>query len=134
MGSIAEDSKLDNRLTLNISRQMQINMTAILVDADQCYNRINHIVLAFALRAVCGDANIAKAMIESIQHMNYYQRTGRGDSNTFLSAMDELLQGICQGNTYFVLVIFNKIITIIIIPHCCSPRLLSWLYMNSTCS
>ena len=98
-GSTAEDSKLDNRLTLDISRQMLINMTAISADADQCYDRINHIVLALALRAVCGDANIAKAMLESIQNMKYYQRTGRGDSNTFLSALDELLQGICQGNT-----------------------------------
>jgi len=62
-------------------------------------DRINHIVLALALRAVCGDANIAKAMLESIQHMKYYQRTGRGDSNTFLSSIDELLQGKCQGNT-----------------------------------
>jgi hypothetical protein len=99
-GSTAEDSKLDNRLTLDISRQMLINMTAISADADQCYDRINHIVLALALRAVCGDANIAKAtMLESIQQMKYYQRTGRGDSNTFLSSIDELLQGICQGNT-----------------------------------
>ena len=78
---------------------MLINMTAISADADQCYDRINHIVLALALRAVCGDANIAKAMLESIQQMKYYQRTGRGDSNTFLSSLDELLQGICQGNT-----------------------------------
>jgi hypothetical protein len=74
-------------------------MTAISADADQCYDRINHIVLALALRAVCGDANIAKAMLKSIQHMKYYQRTGRGDSNTFLSSIEELLQGICQGNT-----------------------------------
>ena len=98
-GSTAEDSKLDNRLTLDISRQMRINMTAISADADQCYDRINHIVLAMALRAVCGDPGIARAMLEAIQNMKYYQRTGRGDSNTFMCAYDELLQGLCQGNT-----------------------------------
>ncbi len=82
-GCTAEDSKLDNRLTMDISRQLIINMTAILADADKCYDRINHIVLALALRAVCGKPGIAKAMLESIQNMKYYQRTGRGDSNTF---------------------------------------------------
>jgi hypothetical protein len=82
-GCTAEDSKLDNRLTMDISRQLIINMTAISADADKCYDRINHIVLALALRAVCGEPGIAKAMLESIQNMKYYQRTGRGDSNTF---------------------------------------------------
>ena len=98
-GCTAEDSKLDNRLTLDISRQMIINMTAISADADKCYDRINHIVLALALRAVCGEPGIAKAMLEAIQNMKYYQRTGRGDSNTYLASVEELLQGICQGNT-----------------------------------
>ena len=97
-GGTAEDSKLDNRLTLDLSRQMVINMTAISADADKCYDRINHIVMALALRAVCGDPCVAKSMLEAIQNMKYFQRTGRGDSNTFL-VMTELLQGICQGNT-----------------------------------
>ena len=52
---------------------MTINMTAISADADKCYDRINHIVLALALRAVCGEPGIAKAMLESIQNMKYYQ-------------------------------------------------------------
>ena len=78
---------------------MIINMTAISADADKCYDRINHIVLALALRAVCGEPGIAKAMLESIQNMKYYQRTGRGDSNTYLASLEDLLQGICQGNT-----------------------------------
>ena len=98
-GCTAEDAKLDNRLTMDISRQMIINMTAISADADKCYDRINHIVLALALRAVCGEPGIAKAMLESIQNMKYYQRTGRGDSNTYLASLEDLLQGICQGNT-----------------------------------
>jgi hypothetical protein len=33
-GSTAEDSKLDNRLTLNLLRQIVINMTSILAHAD----------------------------------------------------------------------------------------------------
>ena len=73
-------------------------MTAILADANKCYDRINHMVLALGLRAVCGDPGVAKAMLEAIQHMKYYQRTGRGDSKTFLK-IAELLHGICQGNT-----------------------------------
>ena len=48
---------------------MVITMTAILVDANKCYDRINHIVMALALRAVCGDPGVAKAMLEAIQHM-----------------------------------------------------------------
>jgi hypothetical protein len=41
--STAEDSKLDNQPTMDLSRQFHVAMVAISADADKCYDRINHI-------------------------------------------------------------------------------------------
>ena len=71
-GSTAEDAKLDNRLTLDISRQLCQPMTAVSADADKCYDRIYHIVLALALKVVWGKTGAITAMLEAIQHMHYY--------------------------------------------------------------
>jgi hypothetical protein len=39
-------------------------------------------------------------MLSPIQTMSFYQRTGRGNSNTFMGGQpeDNPLQGLCQGN------------------------------------
>lgn len=42
--STAEDARLDNRLTMDISRQQRIPMAVVSVHANKCYDRINHIL------------------------------------------------------------------------------------------
>jgi hypothetical protein len=85
---------------MDLSKLSPLPMVAISADADKCYNRINHIILALVLRAVCGESGVVRAMLQPIQQMRYFQRTGRGDSNTYMGGRpaDDPLQGICQGN------------------------------------
>ncbi len=78
----AKDSKLDNRLTMDLLRQLCILMASVLADANKCYNRINHIIMSLLLRAITENPEAISAMLTPIQCMKLYQRTGRGDSNT----------------------------------------------------
>ncbi len=99
-GSTAEDSKLDNRLTMDLSRQFRQPLAAVLADADKCYDRINHIIMSLLLLAMGGDKGSINAMMMPIQQMRFFQRTGRGDLNTFMGGQPGTnpLQGLCQGN------------------------------------
>ena len=40
--STAEDARLDNRLTMDLSKLSRLPMVAISADADKCYDRIKH--------------------------------------------------------------------------------------------
>jgi hypothetical protein len=98
--STAEDSKFNNRLTMDLSRQFRQPMVAILADADKCYDCINHIVMSLLLRAIVGETGAVGAMLTPIQSMKFFQCTGRGDSNTHMGGRTDAnpLQGLCQGN------------------------------------
>jgi hypothetical protein len=61
-GSTAEDSKLDNRLTIDLSRQFRQPLVAVSADADKCYDRINHIIMSLLLLAIGGNEGSIKAM------------------------------------------------------------------------
>ncbi len=95
--SSAEDSKFDNRLTMDMSRQFYQPLVAILADADKCYDCINHIVMSLLLQAIIGKTGAVDAMLTPIQSMKFFQRTGRGDSNTHMGGRLESnpLQGLC---------------------------------------
>jgi hypothetical protein len=56
--------------------------------------------MSLLLRAITGNPDAISAMLTPIQRMKFYQRTGRGDSNTFMGGhpKDSPLQGLCQGN------------------------------------
>jgi hypothetical protein len=98
--STAEDAKLDNKLTMDISRQLRHPLATMSADADKCYDRINHIIMSLLLLAIIGTLGPVVAMLHPIQTMKFYQRTARGDSKTFMGGRgrDNPLQGLCQGN------------------------------------
>jgi hypothetical protein len=98
--STAEDAKLDNKLTMDLSRQLRHPLATMSADADKCYNRINHIIMSLLLLAIIGTIGSVVAMLHPIQSMKFYQRTARGDSNTFMGGRghENPLQGLCQGN------------------------------------
>jgi hypothetical protein len=73
---------MDNRLTMDISRQLKQPLATMAADADKCYNRINHIIMSFFLLAMIGTIGPIVAMLHPIQAMKFYQRTARGDSTT----------------------------------------------------
>jgi hypothetical protein len=98
--STADDSKLDNCLTMDLSRQFRQPMVAVSADTDKCYDRINHIVMSLLLLAIGGEDGPIRAMLCPIQQMNFFQRTGRGDSDMFMGGRpcNNPLQRLCQGN------------------------------------
>jgi hypothetical protein len=68
-GSTAEDSKFDNRVTMDLSRQFYQPLVAVSVDADKCYDRVNHIIMSLLLLAIEGDKGLINAMLLCIQEM-----------------------------------------------------------------
>jgi hypothetical protein len=99
-GSTAEDSKLENRLTMDLSCQLCQPLIAVSANADKCYNQINHIIMSLLLLAIGGEDGPISAMFRPIQQMRFFQRTGRGDSDMFMGGRPSCnsLQGLWQGN------------------------------------
>ena len=98
--STAEDAKMDSRLTADLSRQLRLPMGSVSADASNCYDRINHIIMSLLLFAITGWIGAIAALLAPIQSMKFFQRTGLGDSTTFMGGPDlpRVLQGLCQGN------------------------------------
>ena len=98
--STAEDAKLDNKLTMDLSRQLRHPLATMSADADKCYDRNNHIIMSLLLLVIIGTISPVVAMLHPIQSMKFYQRTARGDSKTFMGGRgwENPLQGLCQGN------------------------------------
>jgi hypothetical protein len=98
--STAEDARMDNWLTMDISRQLRHPLTTMLADADKCYDRINHIIMSLLLLAIIGSMGPVVAMLHPIQTMKFFQQTARGDSTTFMGGRgrDNPLQGLFRGN------------------------------------
>jgi hypothetical protein len=85
---------------MDLSRQYRLLLVAISVYADNCYDRINHIIMSLLLLALTGEQGPIESMLKPIQQMKFNQRKGRGDSSTYMGgrAEDNPLQGLCQGN------------------------------------
>jgi hypothetical protein len=98
--NMAEDARLNNRLTMDLSRQMRHPLATMSTDADKCYNQINHIIMSLLLLAIVGSIGSVVAMLFPTQTMKFSQQTARGDSNTFMGgrSKENPLQGLCQGN------------------------------------
>ena len=99
-GFTAEDARMDSRLTTDLSRQLRHPMAIAAVDADQCYDRINHIIMSLVLLAVVGSAGLVAALLRPIQTMKFFQRTAWGDSSSYMGGRSNTrpLHGLCQGN------------------------------------
>jgi hypothetical protein len=69
--STAEDAWMDNRLTMDISRQLRQPLATMAADTDKCYNRINHIIMLFFLLAMVGMMGPIVAMLHPIQAMKF---------------------------------------------------------------
>ncbi len=97
--STAEDACMDNRLTMDIYRQLRHPLSTMSADADKCYHQINH-TMSLLLLAIVGSIGPVVAMLHPIQMMKFFQRTARGDLTTFMGGQgrDNPLQGLCQGN------------------------------------
>jgi hypothetical protein len=91
---------LNRRLVTDILRQKRIPGAVASVDADTCYDRIQHAAGSLCAQSFDVDPQAILAMLLTIQNMKYYLRTAFGDSDQFFSSISALLryQGACQGN------------------------------------
>jgi hypothetical protein len=69
--STAEDARMDNRLTMDISGQLKQPLATMSADADKCYDRINHIIMLFFLLAMVGTIGPIIAMLHPVQAMKF---------------------------------------------------------------
>ena len=95
--STADDAKMDNRLTMDISRQLRHPMASTSADAANCYDRINHIIMSFLLLAITGSVGLITSLLYPIQTMKFFQRTGHGDSTTFMGGPDRACNRFCKS-------------------------------------
>jgi hypothetical protein len=91
---------MDNRLTMDISRQLCHPLATMSADADKCYDCINHIIMLLLLLAIVSCIGNIVAMLHPIQIMKFFQKIVQGDFMTFMGGRgkDNPLQGLCQGN------------------------------------
>ncbi len=76
--STAKDSKLDNRLTMDRSRQFRQPIIAISANADKCYDRINHFIMSLLLLAIGGEEGPISVMLRPIQQMRFFNAQTKG--------------------------------------------------------
>jgi hypothetical protein len=57
-------------------------------NTDKRYNQINHIAMLLLLVAITGSMGPVVPMLHSIQTIKFFQRTVRGDLNTFMGGWD----------------------------------------------
>jgi hypothetical protein len=98
--STADESKLDSRLAMDLSRQFGQLLVSVSADTDKCCDQIYHIIMSLLLLAIGGEEGPISAMFRPIQQMRFFQQTGQGDSDRFMGGQPSCnpLQGLFQGN------------------------------------
>ena len=99
-GSTAENVKFNKTLTEDLSRQARHSMVVVSVDIAQCYDRVNHMIMALFWLALIGNMAPILVLLHCIQNMRLFQRTGFGNSTTFLDGgrLLKYLMGVGQGS------------------------------------
>ena len=97
-GKTVEDAILHQVLIYELARQLRRPLLVASVDASQCYDRIARAMASLTLRAYKVRQSSVLAMLHPIQSMEYYMRTGFGESTTFFGGKGANMQCSCQGN------------------------------------
>ena len=81
--SMAEDAKFDKTLMCDISCQSLLPLGIVSVDASNCYDRINHLLMALIWLGLTDNWVVVTLALYCFSVMKFHQRTGHGDSKTF---------------------------------------------------
>ena len=84
----------------DISTQSRIPLALISVDAAQCYDRVNHVMLALLWTALLKNLIVVKVILECLQNIKFYQRSGYGDSADCYGGPEQPVKwmGLGQGS------------------------------------
>jgi hypothetical protein len=99
-GRTAEDAKFDKTLMANLFRQARHPMMVVSADAAYCNDRVNHIVMSLVWLVLTGNTSAIVATLICFQTIKFFQRTGFGDSKTFIAGPRHkpYMMGLGQGN------------------------------------
>lgn len=99
-GRTAEDACFDKTITLDISRQSRQPLSLISVDAAQCYDRVNHTMMALVWLALKVPFLAVSMILQGLGYMKIFTRTGYGDSRRYFGGEDMELPfcGLGQGS------------------------------------
>ena len=99
-GNTAVDSSFDVALSVDISRQSRIAMAILSLDAAQCYDRVNHIIMAMVWIILIRNIMVVFLILSCLQTMEFYQRTGYGDLQDCFGIVSCILtwMGLGQGS------------------------------------
>ena len=67
--STAKDAKLDKTLPEDLRRNARHSMVVVTVDAEQCYDKVNHVIVALVLCAVIGNGGPIQMILTCLQTM-----------------------------------------------------------------
>jgi hypothetical protein len=98
-GKTPEDAILQQVLVYDIAQRLKRPLLVASVDTAQYCDRIARAVASLKLRAYNVRQSSIASMLTPIQSMEYYLRTGFGESTTYLGGKEDPKQGSCQGNT-----------------------------------
>ena len=73
-------------------------MSIVSVDAAQCYDRVNYVIMSLVWLALIGVVGPIKVLLHSLQIIKFFQRTGHGDSHTFTRGEGFYFMGLGQGS------------------------------------
>ena len=79
--STAEDGSYDKILQSDISRQTRQRMSIVSADAANCYEHVNHAIIAIIFLCLGVWGGSITTMLRAIQLMKFYLRTGWGESD-----------------------------------------------------
>ena len=68
-GSTSDDAKFDKILTKDLSRQSRTPMSIVSVDASQCYDRVNRVIISLVWLALIGVVRPIKVLLHCLQTM-----------------------------------------------------------------
>jgi hypothetical protein len=96
---LANDGTLVKILFYYIVQQTRLLAGISAVDADNCYDCIAHPIASLVFQSFGIPKEACVSLLNTIQDMIFFLRTGFGDSKEFASATGDIkTQGMCQGN------------------------------------
>ncbi len=98
--SMAEDACFDKILTLDLARQTRLPMALVSIDAAQCYDRVNLLMMSLVWLALGVQKSAIAIILSCLSNMKIYTRTGFGDSESYIGGPgnDPPFCGLGQGS------------------------------------
>ena len=94
-----EDIAFDKTLTTDILRQARYHMAVVSVDAEKCYDRVNHVFMSLVWLALVNHIGSISIALACLKFMKFLQSTGFGDSTSFCGGK---ISGITDDKRVFV--------------------------------